>query len=109
MHRKNNRHVYDLSGSREKKVYQTIDQSVPLAYDDKLLFILLLYDVNEKTFVFDIREWEQSDKEDTATFLPTLKGIHLSQEAMLRLMQVFTKIYTKWEKEFNARKKRGKG
>jgi hypothetical protein len=81
-------------------LYEVIERSIPIPLDGKIFYVVLFRNKHTKQFVFDIREWEKTEKLNASGYVPTNNGLHIAQKDMLTIIKVFTKLYTKWEEHF---------
>lgn len=83
-----------------KRIYDLVERTAPLILDGKIVYITVVRHTLNRTFHFDIREFEMSDKIDNSQYVPTDRGLHLSQDSVKQLFTVLSKLFIKWEKEF---------
>jgi hypothetical protein len=93
------------SPTKRKELFEKVQTSIPLVFDDKLHYITLYRNLHTGEYEFDIRKYEMSEE---GHYNPTTEGLRMTQPSTLRMIEALTKMYTKWEFQFKNKKPKTK-
>lgn len=86
-------------GKKNRKPFQLIERSIPIALGDSVWFLRIIYNRVDKQFLLDIRQFELEETRVEDKFKPTVNGISLPIPHWYTLLNVAFKLMQKWGKK----------